>query len=137
MVVISGNRPIELIKSQEMRFAGYDGRLEDLNSGIDPQIMPVVSDNWRKHFSWNGNGQIHGQEKIKLQQIAKAANEQGYILRFWGTPNQTPEQRQNIWTVLSDAGVSLIGVDELVELREFLNKRKRESGCENEMADPD
>jgi hypothetical protein len=137
MVVVSGNRPIEYMKNENMRLAGYDGRLEDLDSGIDPGIMPVISDNWVKYFSWNGIGQMPEQEKLKLLQITKAAKVQGYILRFWGTPNRTAEQRQNIWTVLSGAGVGLIGVDELVELRDFLNKRKHESGGENEMAVPD
>jgi hypothetical protein len=50
MVVVSGNRPFEFMQSQTIRYAGFDGRLENLDSGISPSLMPVVSDNWFKIF---------------------------------------------------------------------------------------
>jgi hypothetical protein len=50
-VVISGDRPRELMESQRVRFAGYDGRLSDLGSGTPATFMPLVSDNWTRHFT--------------------------------------------------------------------------------------
>ena len=123
MVVISGNRPFEFMQSQPIRYAGYDGRLENLDSGISPELMPMISDNWRKHFSWDGTGRIPSDQKILLQTYAKKAAEEGYILRFWGTPNRGHEQRIAVWTELMDAGVGLIGADNLKELEEFFQKR--------------
>ena len=52
--------------------------------------------------------------------MAEKAKTQGYILRFWNTPNRTSEQRKAVWTELKNAEVGLIGVDELKELQEFL-----------------
>lgn len=124
LVVVSGNRPFEFMQSQAVRYAGYDGRLENLGSGISPTLMPLVSDNWTKHFSWDGNGKMPEEERLKLKLIAANAKNDGYILRFWGTPNQTPEQKKNVWQELWNADVGLIGADDLKSLREFFRKSK-------------
>jgi hypothetical protein len=108
------------MQSQTIRYAGFDGRIENLDSGISPDLMPVVSDNWAKYFSWNGTGQMPDEEKLKLKNFADKAKNQGYLLRFWNTPNRTPEQRKAVWTELKNAEVGLIGADELKELQKFL-----------------
>ncbi len=122
MVVVSGNRPFDFMKSQNVRYAGFDGRLENLDLGISPALMPVVSDNWTKYFSWNGIGEMPEKERLKLKDFAEKAKTNGYILRFWGTPNQTTEQRVAVWTELKNAGVGLIGADNLKELKQFFLK---------------
>ena len=58
MVVVSGERPFQYMKEQNIRYAGYDGRLSDLNTGISPTLMPVVSNSW--------GSILHGMEKEKL-----------------------------------------------------------------------
>lgn len=121
LVVISGNRPFEFMKSQEIRFAGIDGRMENLDSGISPELMPVVSDNWKKYFKWDGTGKMPEEEKQKLKNFSEKAKNHGYLLRFWNTPNRTPEQRNAVWTELKNAEVGLIGADELMELYDFFN----------------
>ena len=125
MVVVSGNRPFDYMQSQTTRYAGYDGRFENLEEEISPVFMPVLSDNWAKLFSWNGTGEMPEVEKQKLLGIAKKAKSTGYILRFWNTPNRTSEQRLAVWNELHKAGVGLIGADNLEELQQFfttLNK---------------
>ena len=62
-------------------------------------------------------------EKQKLLEIAAKAKSKDYILRFWNTPNRTSEQRNDVWTVLNDAGVGLIGADELKELQQFFTTK--------------
>jgi hypothetical protein len=119
MVVVSGNRPFEFMQSQTIRYAGFDGRIENLDSGISPNLMPVVSDNWAKYFSWDGTGKMPDEEKLKLKNFAEKAKYQGYLLRFWNTPNRTLEQRKSVWTELKNAEVGLIGADELKEIQEF------------------
>ncbi len=120
LAVISGNRPFEYMKEQKVRYAGYDGRLKDIDSGIIPTLMPMVSNSWGEYFSWDGTGGISSAEKEKLNNWANKAREKGYLLRFWGTPNRTDEQKKNVWKVLKDAGVGLIGADDLEELQHFL-----------------
>lgn len=120
MVVVSGNRPFEFMQSQTIRYAGFDGRLENIDSEISPNLMPVISDNWTKYFSWDGTGKMPEEEKLQLKTFAEKAKNQGYILRFWNTPNRTSEERNTVWTELKNAGIGLIGADELKELKEFL-----------------
>lgn len=122
LVVVSGNRPFDLMKSQEIRYAAFDGRLENLNSEISPLLMPVVSDNWSKYFTWNGIGKIPTEERELLHEYAEKARNKGYLLRFWGTPSQTPGQRTAVWKELKAAEVGLIGVDHLESFYLFGNK---------------
>ena len=119
MVVISGNRPFEYMESQDIRYAGYDGRLIELDSGIPSSFMPVISDNWSRHFSWDGIGELPNNEKMKLQNLATKAKSKGYILRFWSTPNRTADQRQAVWKELKNADVGIIGADHIRELQYF------------------
>ncbi len=119
MVVVSGNRPFDLMKAQKIRFAGYDGRLPDLDKDILPNLMPVVSNSWGEYFTWNGTGEMDAAEKTKLKEFADRARNEGYILRFWGTPNKTPEQKLATWKILREAGVGLIGADDLKGLQQF------------------
>ena len=122
MVVISGNRPFEFMESQKIRYAGFDGRLENLDSNISPTLMPLVSDNWRKYFSWDGTGEMPLDQQKTLNAYSMKAKNQGYILRFWGTPNLTRSQRAAVWGELKEAEVGLTGADNLKELQHFLTK---------------
>jgi glycerophosphoryl diester phosphodiesterase len=114
-VVISGNRPIELIKSQSTRYAGIDGRLADLKSEAPAHLVPMISDNWTLHFSWRGRGEIPDVERDRLRSIVEQAHAQGRVVRFWATP-ESPA----LWRELHTAGVDLINTDKLAMLREFL-----------------
>lgn len=120
LVVVSGNRPFDFMQSQTIRYAGFDGRLENIDSDISPTLMPVVSDNWAKFFEWKGIGEFAIDEKKKLQELAIKAKNKGYLLRFWNTPNKIAEQRKAVWTELQKAGVGLVGADNLKELQNFL-----------------
>jgi glycerophosphoryl diester phosphodiesterase len=117
-VVISGNRPIELIKSQATRYAGIDGRLADLKSDAPADLMPMISDNWTLHFAWRGEGVIPFGQLERLQAIVEQAHDRGRVVRFWATP-ESPA----LWRDLLNAGVDLINTDKLAMLRDFLMKR--------------
>ncbi len=116
-VVISGNRPLAYMQRQEVRYAGYDGRIPDLDSGLDASIMPLVSDNWNKYFSWKGVGEMPADEKERLRMFAHTARENGYMLRFWATPDKPGTARDAVWVELQHAQVDLIGTDDLKGLQ--------------------
>lgn len=116
-VIISGNRPIATITAASPRFAGIDGRLSDLNSDTSAELMPLISDNWTKHFQWRGSGEISQAEKAKLNRTIEQIHAKGRLVRFWATPD-TPAA----WEVLRDAGVDLINTDDLAGLSRFLRK---------------
>jgi glycerophosphoryl diester phosphodiesterase len=119
-VVISGDRQRELMESQRTRFAGYDGRLSDLGSGTPVSFMPLVSDNWTKHFTWLGVGPMPEAERQKLHQIVQQAHAAGYRVRFWATPDLDVPAREAVWRELVAAGVDHINTDDLAGLQEFL-----------------
>ena len=120
--VISGNRTLETMRRQDVRFAGYDGRLGDLATGLSPALMPLVSDNWTRHFTWQGAGDMPAEERRKLHHIVDQAHEAGYRVRFWATPDQPGAERDAVWSELLDAGVDHINTDDLAGLQAFLER---------------
>ena len=124
-VIISGNRSAALKKENNIKYAFYDGRLEDLGSTIPHPIIPIISENWTKHYQWRGNGQLSVEEKEKLKRIVNQAHAQGRRLRFWATDIDSPEFQINIWKELITAGVDLINTDKLQALRDFLLQQER------------
>ena len=114
-VVISGDRPVEVIAKSNPRWAGIDGRLSDLDSSAVASLMPLISDDWRRHFSYRGEGELSQDERAKLTKIVQDAHQQGRKVRFWATPEST-----NLWNELVKAKVDLIGTDRLDQLKNFL-----------------
>jgi len=119
-VVISGNRPLADLVAQPVRYAGYDGRLADLTSGLPASVMPLVSDNWTRHFTWTGEGPMPSAERAKLRQIVRTAHRRGYRVRFWATPDAPGAARTALWRELRRAGVDHINTDDLHGLEIFL-----------------
>ena len=114
-VIISGNRPRSLLTDEGNRLAAWDGRLEDLNTQFAPEIIPLLSDNWTRLFSWKGPGEFPPKERAKLQELVRKTHEQRRQIRFWAAPDQPAA-----WKELAQAGVDLINTDDLTGLSAFL-----------------
>jgi len=113
--IVSGNRAIELISAEQVRFVGIDGRLADLESDSQEHLLPLISDNWTLHFKWRGLGEFPVSERDKLKSIIDRAHAKKRCVRFWATPDNA-----NMWAALKDAGVDLINTDDLKGLSSFL-----------------
>ena len=124
-MVVSGNRPLELMRSQPVRYAGYDGRLTDLDSDAPADLIPLISDQWSRHFTWRGDGPMPPQERQKLSDIVQKAHAKGRLVRFWATPDVRSAGREAVWRELLSAGVDLLNSDDLKGLQEFLLKHGR------------
>ena len=122
--VISGDRPLETMRSATERFSFYDGRMSDLHSGMPASLMPLVSDNWTKVFVWQGIGPMPETERRKLHEIVDHAHAQGYRVRFWATPDADGPAREAVWTELVAAGVDHINTDDLEDLDAFLTANR-------------
>jgi hypothetical protein len=122
-VIVSGNRPFEYMQNQVVRYAGYDGRISDLDSGIASSLMPLVSDNWQNHFKWKGEGEMPTDEKNKLELIVDKCHKNGYMLRFWATPDKPGFERDAVWNKLKKAHVDLIGSDDSKGLQTMFLKQ--------------
>jgi len=118
LVIVSGNRPIDLGSRQPVRYAAFDGRLDDLGSDAPRHLIPLISESWWSRFSWSGSGQIPSAERARLQRITETAHQQGRRVRFWATP-ESPQ----LWEELLQSGVDLINTDRLAELEAFLRRR--------------
>jgi hypothetical protein len=122
-VVISGNRPREVMAAQDVRYAGVDGRPADLGTGAAAELVPLVSENWDVVFTgaakWDGSGEMPAATRAKLQNLVRAAHAEGKQLRFWKLPVDAPA----VWGPLYDAGVDLINTDDLAGLARFIKGR--------------
>jgi hypothetical protein len=119
MVVLSGNRPFEMLMAERVRFAALDGRLPDLTNNPPVALVPLVSDNWAKHFTWRGQGPMPGAERARLRLMVRQAHGQGRRIRFWGAPDH-----EGAWRELHREGVDLLNTDRLGEMEQFLRRLK-------------
>lgn len=120
LVVVSGNRPLEFMQSQEVRYAGCDGRLTDLDSQAPADLLPMISDHWGRTFTWRGEGPMPPEERKKLDEIVHKTHAKGRLVRFWATPDVQSPAREAIWRESLSADVDLINTDDLEGLRRFL-----------------
>lgn len=124
-VIISGNRPRQTMERQSIRYAAYDGRLTDLDTETNYNFIPIISDNWKKNFSWKGDGDMPPNERAKLVEIVTKAHANNQRVRLWATPDTPSAERDAVWLELLNAGVDLINTDDLVGLKKFLIENDR------------
>ncbi|MEV4636397.1 phosphatidylinositol-specific phospholipase C/glycerophosphodiester phosphodiesterase family protein [Actinoplanes sp. NPDC049548] len=122
-VVISGDRPRELMQAQRVRYAFYDGRSADLGSGAPASFIPLISDNWTTLFTWQGAGPMPAAERAKLEEFVRVAHAGGQRVRFWATPDVPGPERDAVWEALVAADVDHINTDDLAGLEAFLRGR--------------
>lgn len=119
-VIVSGNRAVREIAAQPVRFVAVDGRRIDLDQNPSPLLVPWISENWRSVFAWRWEGAMPASERDALRQWVGRAHAQGRKVRFWNTPD-----RADAWRILLEAGVDVIGTDDLAGLQGFLRANPR------------
>jgi hypothetical protein len=119
-VVISGDRPRDLMAAQSVRYAFFDGRGTDLGKGDSPEFMPLISENWNNVFTWQGVGPMPAAERERLHQAIGVAHANGQRVRFWATPDIAGPAREAVWRELVAADVDHINTDDLAGLEDFL-----------------
>jgi len=117
-VVISGNRALEMFAGETTRYAAYDGLLADLDATAPPTLIPWISADWKKEFTWGSDGAMPESEQRKLAELVTKAHAQGRRVRFWGAPDNN-----NFWRAMRAADVDLINTDDLAGLEKLLRSK--------------
>ncbi|MEU1127550.1 phosphatidylinositol-specific phospholipase C/glycerophosphodiester phosphodiesterase family protein [Streptomyces sp. NPDC005899] len=122
--VVSGDRAARApMEAQPIRYAFYDGRLDDLGGAAPASFAPLVSADWTKYFAWRGTGPFPAAERRHLRTLVGAAHREGRRVRFWATPDTAGPARDAVWAELLAAGVDHLNTDDLAGLEAFLRQR--------------
>ncbi|MFD7316835.1 phosphatidylinositol-specific phospholipase C/glycerophosphodiester phosphodiesterase family protein [Streptomyces sp. NPDC059883] len=123
--VISGDRAARApMEAQRVRYAFYDGRLDDLGTAAPASFVPLISGNWTQSFSWQGVGAFPAAERAELRRVVDTAHAHGQRVRFWSTPDLPGPARDAVWTELLAAGVDHLNSDDLAGLERFLRRHR-------------
>ena len=117
-LVLTGHRPLKLLKSEESRFVFADADLRKINNTEDcPEMFTMASCKYSSLLKWKGKGEIPETEKENLVQLVNKAHLSGTKVRLWGSP-----ENEIVWNFLRDCGVDLISTDKLVALKQFFTR---------------
>lgn len=105
-VILSGDRPRDMVAADRERLCALDGRLGDLDGDAPPDLVPWISDHWSKVSDWSGSDELLPEERARIAGLVSQAHSQGRELRFWGAPD-----RAEAWLALRALGVDRIGTD--------------------------
>ena len=119
-VIVSGNRDRGAMSSPALRYAGFEGRLEDLNTDVPASFMPTVGADWRETFTWDGAATMPKAQELRLRRLVAKAHAHGRTMRFWGTPDDAGAARDAVWSMLLGAGVDQISTDDVAGLATYL-----------------
>ncbi|MCT4602627.1 MAG: hypothetical protein N4A59_06975 [Marinifilum sp.] len=100
----------------ESRYVFAEGGVNQLISKLPSSSVFLINEQWTKHFSWQGKGEMPVDEELILRQWAREAEKKGSILRFWDTDVNDQGARLALWKKMYDCGVDLISSDYLGEL---------------------
>lgn len=120
LLFFSGCRPVgTMLPTDKVRYAFFDGGFGDMNNpDATLALYPVVSDNYKNHFTWNGEGTMPAAQLEVLKGFIAKAHSQGRLIRLWGAPDTEAWAKTQI-----AAGVDLIGTDNLPALHRLLAKK--------------
>ncbi|MER6913472.1 phosphatidylinositol-specific phospholipase C/glycerophosphodiester phosphodiesterase family protein [Streptomyces sp. NPDC000594] len=123
--VVSGDRAARApMAAQYSRYAFYDGRLDDLPTGVPASFIPLVSSNWNQSFGWQGAGPFPEAERRRLHTLAATAHADRRRIRFWATPDLPGPAREAVWRELLAARVDHLNSDDLPGLERFLRTHR-------------
>ncbi len=109
-IVLTGNRPIDLIREERQRYVQLDGRVEELSMHYPNDLMPMISADYDIVFGKRlfKESMLEPAQLKTIAAINKQVHAQGKVMRIWHSP-----EKEAIWDQLEAAGVDLLCTDEL------------------------
>lgn len=118
-IVITGNKPFDILKNQQNRLAFIDEDLMKVQQDTSStNIYRTASCRYSRLVNWNGSGAFPVLQKARLCKYVSMAHRFGKKVRLWASP-----ENPVVWNELLDCGVDLINTDKLPELKNFLTRR--------------
>ncbi|MEO6521715.1 MAG: phosphatidylinositol-specific phospholipase C/glycerophosphodiester phosphodiesterase family protein [Mucilaginibacter sp.] len=123
-VVLSGNKPMKMLKQQGSRLAFIDADLMKAHQDtVSTDIYQMASCKYSRLVKWNGKGEFPEAQRERLCNYVRMAHKNGEKVRLWDSPDN-----HSVWKELLNCGVDLINTDKLVKLKDFLLNDKNVEG---------
>ena len=115
-IVLTGHKPVELLKGEKSRLAFVDEDLMQVKKDtLDQNFYQTASCRYSQILNWRGEGPIPPGEKQRLCSYVFEAHRYRKKVRLWASPENSV-----VWRELLDCGVDLINTDQLEKLKDFL-----------------
>lgn len=119
-VVLSGSVDKQYLLAQDhYSYFHVDGRISDLDLGIDSEIMPIISADFEDVYCYKPGKRIKKSKLDKLLSVINRAHAQGKEIRFWNTKDD-----EKLWDLLIGLHVDFIGVDHIQQFSRYKEKFK-------------
>lgn len=119
-VILTGNKPFDMIQKDTIRNAFIDQSLLSLNKSLESTLCLMASTKYSNVLKWKGKGEIPKEEKEKLILLINQAHKEDKLVRLWASP-----ENKKVWNELLNCGVDLINTDKLEMLGTFLKEQKK------------
>ena len=116
-VILSGNRPIDIVSGMEMRIVFIDGRLTDINKNYSHGLFPLISDSQTKVAEYLGYSDFEFIDHEEFTDLVAEIHKENKCFRIWGVPDN-----EEYWKLQLDYGVDLVNTDKSNKLSEFIRK---------------
>ncbi|MEP7233370.1 MAG: alkaline phosphatase [Ginsengibacter sp.] len=119
-ILISGERPPP---SEYKNYPDYIFFDDDLTLKHNPgewKRVGQVSLSFERYSSWRGKGSLETSDEKLLQHTIDSVHNAGKTVRFWAAPDT-----ELSWETQMKLGADLIGTDEIDELADFLNSKRK------------
>ncbi len=130
LAVLSGGAPDEVVLAEETRLCAVDGWFGDVEKGLGPDEVPLLSASWLDHFQWTGHGAMPADQRARLLELTARAHAAGRRIRFWAVPN-----RLRLWEEQLACGVDWLNLDNLPSAERFLRGRLEDAQLAAELED--
>jgi hypothetical protein len=117
-IVLSGHRPVHVLKNENTRFVFADEDLRKVDSIKNNQaVYTMASCKYSRLISWKGKGRIPEKQQFRLNDLVSRAHAEGKKVRLWASP-----ENEKVWTFLRFCGVDLINTDKIQVLKRYFNR---------------
>jgi glycerophosphoryl diester phosphodiesterase len=116
-LMLSGNRPMNLLSADEEQFFCIDGSLgaeySESKVNVGRESAPFGA-----YFNKKTSGKLSEKEITKLKDLVKKTTPKGHEIRFWAAGNNIKR-----WQALKDAGVTTINADKLKQFNQWIRQQ--------------